>query len=126
MDFDVRAVDRHRPDHAGRACQRVKDIGPDALPAPAIEAVIDRGVGAVVRRAIPPPRAGAQHVHDPADDPAIIDAMRATPATRHQPFNSLPFRVAQPIELLPHQDLLDSEALNHNSSRAGILIEYGP
>jgi hypothetical protein len=28
--------------------------------------------------------------------------------------------------LLPHQGLLDSEALNHNSSRAGILIEYRP
>src|SRR3984893_17330965 len=65
-------------------------------------------------------------MHDPADDPAIIDAMRTTPAARHQGFNPLPLRIAQPIELLPHQGLLDSEVLNHNSSGAGTLIEYRP
>src|SRR5271154_1318897 len=124
MDLDVRAVDRHGPDHAGRARQRIKDIGPDALSAPTIEAVVDRRVGAISQRAIPPAPARTQHVHDPADDPAIIDPMRAAPATRHQRFNPLPLRIAQPIELLPHEGLLDSEALNHNSSRAGILIEY--
>ena len=41
MDFDVCAVDRRGPDHAGRARQRVKDISPDALSAPPIEAVVD-------------------------------------------------------------------------------------
>ena len=54
MDLDVGAVDRHGPDHAGRAGQRVKDVGPDALAAPAIEAVVDRRIGAIVGRAIPP------------------------------------------------------------------------
>jgi len=126
MDLDVRAIDRHGPDHAGRAGQRVKDVGPNALTAPTIEAVVNRRVGAIVGRAISPTCARAQHMHDPADDPAIIDAMRTTPAARHQGFNPLPLRIAQPIELLPHQGLLDSEALNHNSSRAGILIEYRP
>jgi hypothetical protein len=28
--------------------------------------------------------------------------------------------------LLSHHGLLESEALNHNSSRVGILIEYRP
>ena len=128
MDLDVGAVDRHGPDHAGRTSQRVKvkDVGPDALAAPTIEAVVNRRVGAIVGRAIPPTCARAQHMHDPADDPAIIDPMRAAPAPRHQAFNPLPLRIAQPIELLPHQGLLDSEALNHNPSRAGILIEYKP
>src|ERR1700691_2095822 len=113
-------------DHAGRAGQRVKDVGPNALAAPTIEAVVNRRVGAVVGRAIPPPRTRTQHVHDPTDDPAIIDAMRAAPAAWHQRLNPRPLRVTQPIELLPHQGLLDSEALNHNSSRVGILIEYRP
>jgi hypothetical protein len=40
--------------------------------------------------------------------------------------DTIPFAVAQPIKLLPHQGLLDLEALNHNSGRAGIFIEYGP
>ena len=126
MGLDVRAVDRHGSDHAGRAGQRVKNVGPDALAAPTIEAVVDGRVGAIVGRAITPPRPGAQHVHDPANDPAIIDPMRAPPATRHQRFNPFPLGIAQPIELLPHQGLLDSEALNHNSGRAGIPIEYRP
>ena len=56
----------------------------------------------------------------------LVAAMRAAPAPRHQAFNPLPLRIAQPIELLPHQGLLDSETLNHNSSRAEILIEYRP
>lgn len=126
MDFDVRAVDRHGPDHAGRAGQRVKDGGPDALAAPPIEAVVDRRVGTVVGRAIAPAGARTQHMHDPADDSAIVDTVRTTPATRHQRLNPLPFRIAKPIELLPHQGLPESEALNHNSSRVGILIEYRP
>jgi hypothetical protein len=32
----------------------------------------------------------------------------------------------QPIKLLAHQDPLDSEVLNHNLGRVGILIEYRP
>src|SRR5579863_1342257 len=126
MDFDVRAVDRHGPNHAGRAGQRVKDGSPDALAAPPIEAVVDRRVRSIVGRAIAPARTRTQHVHDPADDSSIVDTARATPATGHQRLNPLPFRIAQPIELLPHQGLPESEALNHNSSRVGILIEYKP
>jgi hypothetical protein len=126
MDFDVRAIDRHGPDHSGRAGQRVKDASPDALAAPAIEAVVNRRVGSIVGRTIAPACARPQHVHDPADDPAIVNPVRASPATWHQGLNPLPFRIAQPIELLSHHGLLESEALNHNSSRVGILIEYRP
>jgi len=126
VDLDVRTVDRHRPNHAGRTRQCIENIGPDALSAPTIEPVVDRRVGIIVRRTIAPPRARAQHMHDPADDPAVIDTMRAAPPSRHQWLNPFPIRIAQPIQLLPHQGLLDSEALNHNSSRAGILIEYRP
>jgi hypothetical protein len=62
-------------------------------------------------------------VHDPADHTTIVHPMGTTPPVRQQRFKPLPFRLAQPIKLLPHQGLLDSEALNHNSGRAGILIE---
>src|ERR1700733_5423868 len=126
MGLDVRAVDRHGSDHASRAGQRVKDVGPNALVAPTIEAVVDRRVGAVVGWAIPPPRTRTQHVHDPADDPAIIDAMRAAPAAWRQRLNPRPLRVTPPIDWLPQQGPRDSEALNPNTSRAGILIEYRP
>src|SRR5271155_4981446 len=73
VNLDVRTIDRHGPDHAGRAGQRVKDVSPDALAAPAIEAIVDRRVGTIIGRTIPPPCTRAQHMHDPADDPVIID-----------------------------------------------------
>jgi hypothetical protein len=65
-------------------------------------------------------------MHDAADHVSVINPVRTAPTTRQQRFKALPLGVAQPIELLPHQVSLDSEALNHNSSRAGIRIEYGP
>jgi hypothetical protein len=126
MRLDVCAVDRHCPHHAGRPRQRVENIAPDALSAPTVEAIVDRRVGAVVRWTIPPTRARAQHVHDPADNAPIIDTVGSTPTLRQQGFKPLPLRIVKPIELLPHQGLLDSEALNHNLRRAGILIEYRP
>src|SRR5580692_6453387 len=103
MDLDMRGVDRHGSDHAGRPGQCVKNIGPDALAAPTIEAVVDRRVGTIIGRTIPPTRTRAQHVHDTTDDPAVVDAMRPAPAARHQRLNPSPLRIAQPIELLPHQ-----------------------
>ena len=48
---------------------------------PTVEAVVDRRVGAVVRRAVAPARARAKHVNDPADHPPIINL--ASPATPH-------------------------------------------
>jgi hypothetical protein len=60
-------------------------------------------------------------VDDPADHAPVINPVRPTPAARQQRLDPLPFLIAQPIELLSHQGLPESEALNHNSLRAGIL-----
>jgi hypothetical protein len=49
----------------------------------------------------------AQHVHDPADYPPVIDPVRAALPARQQWLKPLPFRLAQPIKLLPHQSLLN-------------------
>jgi hypothetical protein len=46
------------------------------LAAPAVEAIVDRRVRAIDRRAVPPGRARAQHMDNAADDPAIIDTVR--------------------------------------------------
>jgi len=67
-----------------------------------------------------------QHVHDAADHTPIVDATCPTSAARQQRLNPLPLRIVQPIKLLAHQDPLDSEVLNHNLGRVGILIEYRP
>jgi hypothetical protein len=65
-------------------------------------------------------------MNDPTNDTTIIHPMRAAPPMRQQRLKPLPFSVTQPIKLFPHQGLLESEALNHNSACTGILIEYGP
>ena len=105
MGFDVRRVDRHRADPASGAGQRIEDIRPDALSAPAVEAIIDRRVRAVVWRTISPPRTTSQHMQDATDDAPIIDPVRAAPATRHQRLNPFPFRIGKPIQLSRHQSL---------------------
>ena len=57
---------------------------------------------------------------DPADDPPIVDPTGAAPTFRQQRLDAPPLGIADPEKLLPHQGLLDSEALNHNSTCAGI------
>ena len=42
MGFDVAGIYRHRSVHAGRSGQSVKNIRPNPLPAPAVEAIVDR------------------------------------------------------------------------------------
>ena len=103
--LDVCGIDRHCPDHAGRAGQRVENASPHTLPAPTVEAVVNRRIRAVIGRAIAPTRARAQHVHDPADHTPIIDTVRPTSTPWQQWPNPPPLCIVQPIELLPHQGL---------------------
>jgi len=42
---------------------------------------------------------------DPADHAPVIDPMRAAPAAWQQRFKPIPFAVAEPIKLFPHQGL---------------------
>lgn len=98
--LDVRAVDRRQAVNAAVTGQRLEDVEPQPLPAPAIEPVVDRRVGPVGRRAVTSPRAGAQHVHDAADHPPVIDPPRPTPAARQQRLDPRPFRIAQPRDSL--------------------------
>lgn len=88
MGFDVGGVDGHGSDLASRTGQGVEDI----LSTPAIKAVVDRRIRAELRRAVAPARTRAQHVHGPADDPPVIDAMGAASASRQERLNPFPFR----------------------------------
>jgi len=53
MAVDVRRIDRHGSHHPGRAGQGVENAGPDALPAPPVEAVVDRCVRAITQQGNP-------------------------------------------------------------------------
>src|SRR5487761_2012773 len=85
-------VDGHAGDNAGRARQSLEYLEPEPLPAPAIEAIVDRRIGAVFRRAVPPAGARAQHVDDPADHTSVVHPMRAATSMRQQGFKPPPFR----------------------------------
>lgn len=119
MGFDVGRVDRSRSIHARRARQGIKDIGPDALTAPAIEAIVDRRVRPVDFRAITPAGPTTQHVDDTADHPAIIDPMRPAAPSRQQRLDPLPLRIAQPINLLRHSSLPNQGKLESHSLAPG-------
>ena len=73
MGLYIGAVDGDGPAKAAVCDQGVVDALPDLAPRPAIEAVVDRGVGAVFGRAIAPAAPGLQDVDDPADDATVVD-----------------------------------------------------
>lgn len=76
--------------------QSVKQVRPDTLGGPALEAVVQRLARPVDRRGILPPAAGDQDMHDTADDPAIIDPGLATGVRRKMWFKPRKLRVGQP------------------------------
>jgi hypothetical protein len=50
----------------------MKDVDPDALGRPAHEAIVERLARTVDGRGVDPTATGFQHMHDTADDPAIV------------------------------------------------------
>src|SRR5690606_26295821 len=79
--LDVGGVDGHGTPDAVVTGQGLEHAEPDALPAPAVEAVVDRRVRTVLGRAVPPARPTPEHMHDARDHPAIIDSMRSLATT---------------------------------------------
>ena len=78
MSLDRRRVDQHLSWWPAGRCQGMKDVDPDAFGRPAHEAIVERLAGTVEGRSVDPATTGLQHVHDSADDPAIIHPRFAT------------------------------------------------
>lgn len=73
MSLDRRGVDQQlRRWPAGRG-QSGENLHPDAFSRPSHKPVVQRLLRTVDDRRINPATAGFQHVHDAADDPAVID-----------------------------------------------------
>ena len=64
MRFDVGRVDGSGTVDSGVSGQGIKDLMPDALAAPPVEAIVDRRVGAVLDRTVSPSRTASKHVDD--------------------------------------------------------------
>src|SRR6478672_2992621 len=75
MRFDVGGVDHLRIRRSSTPGQFPEQGFPDATPRPVHEPVIDRHVWAILGRAIAPATAALENMHDPADNPAIINPL---------------------------------------------------
>jgi hypothetical protein len=120
--LDVSAVSGRRALHATRSSQGVENVLPDALLRPAVEAVVDRRIGAVDPRAVAPSRARAHHSHDPRDDPTVIHAMCAPPTHQQIQLDPKPPILAQPIQIPPHDPPPDPQKVNHARSTLGVPL----
>ena len=103
--LDMGSVDGDCPRDTAMAGQGLEQPQPDALTPPAVEAVLDRRIGAVLERAITPTRTALQHVHDARDDATIINTMRALASAWKQRLDPGPLHIAQPGQLPLHQVL---------------------
>ena len=78
MSLDRRRVDQHLCRWPAGRCQGMKDVDPDAFGRPAHEAIVERLARTVDARGVDPATTGLQHMHDSANDPAIIHPRFAT------------------------------------------------
>ena len=90
MRFDVCGVDHLRVCGSSVPSKLPEQVFPDAAPRPAHKAVIDRRRRAIASRAIAPAAAALEHMHNPADDAAVVRALDTTHIRRQMRFNPLP------------------------------------
>src|SRR5205809_4070699 len=79
-------------------------LGPRGAPPPrpAHKAIIDRSRRTILGRAIAPATATFQHLHDAADDAAIVRPLDAPYIRRQVRFDPIPLLIAQPKQVPAH------------------------
>lgn len=112
MCLDAGGIDGDRTPDAAAPGQSLENAESDALPARAIEAVIDCCVGAILDRAIALPRADPQHMDDARDHPPLVYPMRPAPSAWQKRFDTSPLCVAQPGQRSHHAYLRSTKAVN--------------
>lgn len=90
------AIQRGLLRRLGRSGNGCKDLLPNASLAPAREAVIDCLVRAIVFRAILPAAADLEHVHDTAQNAAVILALRPRLIGRQMRNDLRPLIIVEP------------------------------
>jgi hypothetical protein len=84
----------------------------DPAPRPAHEAVIDRRRRTIGHRAIAPATAAFQHLHDAADDAAVVHPLDLADIRRQERLDPLPLFVAKPKQI-PAQNFKSFPPKNH-------------
>src|SRR5207245_6203073 len=98
----VRGVDYLRVCGSSVSSKPPEQIFPYATPRPAHKAIIDRCRRTILGRAIAPATATFQHVHDAADDAAIVRPLDAPYIRRQVRFDPIPLLIAQPKQVPAH------------------------
>lgn len=77
-----------------RLGQRFENCAPSSSLGPAIEAIVDRSVRAVLMRAIAPSRTRLQHANDAADDAPVVVPIRPCQSRQQMRFDRRPLPAA--------------------------------
>jgi hypothetical protein len=101
--LDMRGVDHLRGCRSPVSDKFPEQIFPDPAPRPAHEAVIDRRRWAIGRRAIASATAAFQHLHDAADDAAVVHPLNPPDIRGQERRDPLPLLVAQPTQIPAHK-----------------------
>ncbi len=102
MSLDRSRIERQRDGICAELRQGLKDRTPSSALGPAVEAIVDGRVGAVLPRAIAPSRSRLQHMNDAADDASIIPALRPRQAGRQMRLQTGPLPIIQPKQSVTH------------------------
>jgi len=116
MSLDRGGIERQRAGICAEPRQSLKDRTPSSALRPAVEAIVDRRVGAVLPRAIAPSRSRLQHMNDAADDAPIIPTLRPGQSGRQMRLKTLPLPIVQPKQSVTHS-LAPRESTQHAEQR---------
>lgn len=96
MRLDVCRIDHLRLAQSTSNGKLPEKLLPDAPFSPPREAIVDRRVRTVLRRAILPPTTAPQHMQDATDHPPIVRPFLAAHIGRQMPLDLLPLMVVEP------------------------------
>ena len=123
MRLDRRGVDEQFGGRTASRRQGMKEARPHTFGCPSLETVVERLPGAVDRRCIFPTATGYQHMHNAADDPAIIHPRLAPRITRQMRLDPTELVFRQP-EISVFQERAPSGDLE-SCRRADVNPLYG-
>jgi outer membrane usher protein FimD/PapC len=124
VSFDRGRVERQRDGIFPGLGQRFKDCTPSPALGPAVEAIVDGRIRAVLTRTVAPSRTGLQHVNDPADDAAVVVSRRSPQPRWQMTLNTRPLSIIQPKQPRAHSPAPESKRWRQGNHAA--LIRYRP
>jgi len=102
MRFHVRGIDHLRICGSSVPGKVPEQVLPNPALGPTHKAIINRGRRTILGRAIAPPAAALEHVHDTADHAAIVFPLHPTHICRQVRLDPAPLLLAQPKQVLAH------------------------